>query len=55
MRKTEFQKILSSPHRKIEVSKSKTQMMKNEPKEIENQKKNEKEREMNERIMKNGP
>ena len=37
--KLEFQKILSSPHRKIEVSKSKTKIMKKEPKETENQRK----------------
>ena len=35
--KLEFQKILNSPHRKIEVNKSKTKMVKRELREIENQ------------------
>ena len=32
--KLEFQKMLSSPHRKIEVNKSKTKMLKNRTKKI---------------------
>ena len=40
--KLEFQKMLSSSYRKIKVSRSKTKMMKKEPREIENQRKNEK-------------
>ena len=36
--KLEFQKMLSSPYRKIEVSKSKTKMMKKEPKEMKKKK-----------------
>ena len=42
--KLEFQKMLSSPYRKIEVSKSKTKMMKKEPREMENKKNEKKER-----------
>ena len=44
--KLEFQKMLSSPHWKIEMSKNKTKMIKkNELREMENQRKNdEKER-----------
>ena len=40
--KLEFQKMLSSSYRKIEASKSKTKVMKKEPREMENQRKNEK-------------
>ena len=50
--KLEFQKMLSSPYRKIEVSQSKTKMMKR------NQEKwriKEKKREMNIRTTKNDP
>ena len=34
--KLEFQKMLNSSHRKIEMSKNKTEMMKKEPREMEN-------------------
>ena len=39
--KLEFQKMLSSPHRKIKMSKNKTKMIKKkkEPREMENQRK----------------
>ena len=39
MWKMEFQKILSSPRRKIEASKSKTKIMKKELREMKNQRK----------------
>ena len=48
--KLEFQKILSSPYRKIEVSESKTKIMKKENRES---KKNKWKKEMNEKTMKN--
>ena len=35
--KLEFQEMLSSPHWKIEMSKNKTKMTKNELREMENQ------------------
>ena len=35
--KLEFQEMLSSPHWKIEMGKNKTKMLKNEPREMENQ------------------
>ena len=37
--KLEFQKMLSSSYRKIEVSKSKTKVLKKEPRETKNQRK----------------
>ena len=37
--KLEFQEMLSSPRKKIKVSKSKTKMLKKEPREMENQRK----------------
>ena len=43
--KLEFQEMFSSPHLKIEVSKSKTKkMIKEEPREMENQRKKKRKR-----------
>ena len=55
--KLEFQEMLSSPRKKIKISKNKTKMLKKkEPREMENQRKNnEKEKEMNEGTTKNDP
>ena len=51
--KLEFQEMLSSPHWKIEMSKNKTKMLKKKLREMENQRKNDEKREMNEKTMKN--
>ena len=51
--KLEFQEMLSSPLWKIEMSKNKTKMLKKKLREMENQRKNDEKREMNEKTMKN--
>ena len=48
-----LKKMLSSPHRKIEMSKNKTKALKKELRELENQRKNDEKREMNKKIRKN--
>ena len=51
--KLEFQKMLSSPHRKIKMSKNKTKMIKKRNQEKWRIKEKREEREMNEKTMKN--
>ena len=51
--KLEFQKMLSSPHRNIKMSKNKTKMIKKRNQEKRRIKGKREEREMNEKTMKN--